>query len=209
MKNSIVIVPGIGGSGTDHWQSHWESFFPPGRRIAPASWEAPDLSDWVAALERAVAQSDGPPVLVCHSLGCLLFAHWHAITEQPIAAALLVAVPDPEGPAFPPRAADFKVLPRGDFRRVPVLAVASSDDPYDPAGRGIRWAKARGAEAQLLGPQGHLNEASGLGEWPAGQALLSEFLGRIDPTGRGRRLAGHPRPRASSMPKRRASAPHC
>ncbi|AJE47109.1 RBBP9/YdeN family alpha/beta hydrolase [Celeribacter indicus] len=179
MTHGFIMVPGIGGSGPEHWQSHWEELCPRATRIAPASWDRPDLADWIAALDRAVAGCSGPPVLICHSLGCLLFAHWRVASSRAIAAAFLVAVPDPAGPAFPPQAEAFGALPVQGFGRGPVLAVASSDDPYDPRGRGIGWAAAQGARPCHLGPRGHLNGAATLGAWPEGQALLAGFLHEI------------------------------
>lgn len=173
------MVPGIGGSGPDHWQSHWERSWPGARRMAPASWDEPDLMDWIAALDRAVSSSTVPPVLICHSLGCLLFAHWRAASATPIAAALLVAVPDPAGPAFPPQATAFGSLPPVAFGERPVLAVASSNDPYDPQGHAIAWAEAAGAMPRRIGPHGHLNAASGLGDWPEGQAILRDMLSTV------------------------------
>lgn len=101
MDRAIVIVPGIGNSGPDHWQSHWEAALPGAARIAPASWDAPDLADWTAALDEAVANAGVPPLVVCHSLGCLLFAHWHAVSARAVRGAFLVAVPDRAGPRFP------------------------------------------------------------------------------------------------------------
>ncbi|HDV6327240.1 TPA: serine hydrolase family protein [Burkholderia cenocepacia] len=181
MDQAIVIVPGIGNSGPDHWQSHWETAFPRTARIAPASWEAPDLADWTAALDAAVANAGAPPLVICHSLGCLLFAHWHARSARAVRGAFLVAVPDPAGPRFPVAAAAFANVPGGRFGRVPVLAIASADDPYDPAGRALEWATEHGATPLLLGARGHLNAASGLGGWPEGRALLAAFaagLGR-------------------------------
>ena len=55
MDQAIVIVPGIGNSGPDHWQSHWETAFPGAARIAPASWDAPDLADWTAGSRSAIS----------------------------------------------------------------------------------------------------------------------------------------------------------
>ena len=43
----LVIIPGIGGSGPTHWQTLWES--DGSTRIAPSSWDEPDLADWLAA----------------------------------------------------------------------------------------------------------------------------------------------------------------
>lgn len=179
MGSRFVMVPGIGGSGPEHWQSHWQDLAPGATRIAPSSWKEPELADWIAALERAVAAHPQPPVLVCHSLGCLLFAHWRAASSGVIAAAFLVAVPDPLGPVFPARAREFGALPASGFGDRPVLAVASEDDPYDPEARAIAWAAGQGARPRLLGRRGHLNGASGLGAWPEGQALLAEFLDEI------------------------------
>ena len=107
-----VIVPGIGGSGPAHWQSRWEVGLRDARRIAPASWDDPDLDDWVAAIDRTVDHADPVPVLVAHSLGCLAVAHWalrtHDASER-VAGAFLVAPPDPARPEFPEAARDFTV----------------------------------------------------------------------------------------------------
>lgn len=176
MDQTIVIVPGIGNSGPDHWQSHWEAAIPGAIRMAPASWDAPNLRDWMAALDEAVAQAAAPPVLICHSLGCLLFAHWRAASARVVRGAWLVAVPDPGGPRFPAAARAFANVPGGDFGGLPVLAIASSDDGYDPSGRAIAWASARGATPLRLGPRGHLNAEAGLAQWPEGRALLTAFV---------------------------------
>jgi len=180
MGYSYIMVPGIGGSGPDHWQSHWETVLPGVARIVPASWDRPDLADWIAALDRAVAGASRPPVLICHSLGCLLFAHWRGLSSHDIGGAFLVAVPDPAAVAFPAEAAAFGCLPEAGFAGSPVLAVASSDDPYDPQGNGVAWAVAQGAVPRFVGPQGHLNGASALGDWPGGKALLAEFLVAVE-----------------------------
>ena len=42
-----------------------------------------------------------PPLLIAHSMGCLVVAHWAHRSSAPVRAAFLVAVPDPEGPPFP------------------------------------------------------------------------------------------------------------
>ncbi|MGY4505733.1 putative alpha/beta hydrolase family esterase [Bradyrhizobium sp. GM24.11] len=125
----FIHLPGIGSSGEDHWQSHWEQADPAIRRFAPASWDQPDLVDWIVALDRAVGAAKRPPVLVAHSLACLLVAHWEKQGSAPVKGALLVAVPDPRSPAFPAEAAGFASVPEERFR-FPSLIVASTNDPY-------------------------------------------------------------------------------
>lgn len=175
---NFIIVPGIGGSGERHWQTIWERADPAMRRFAPSSWESPDLDDWIEALDRAVASTPEPPVLVAHSLACLLVAHWQQASARAAAGALLVSVPDPSGPAFPREALEFGGFPEGPLR-FPSLVVASSDDPYGS----LAYAKARAAgwasEFVEVGPHGHINAASNLGDWAAGRTILDRFVARL------------------------------
>lgn len=179
MGRRFVMVPGIGGSGPEHWQSHWETLYPNTLRIEPNSWDEPDLADWFAALDRAVASAPYPPVLVWPFARVPALCPLACGVVPAIAAAFLVAVPDPSGPAFPAQAKAFGALPATGFGERPVLAVASENDPYDPTASAIAWAARQGAWPRRLGPRGHLNEASNLGAWPEGQGLLADFLDEI------------------------------
>jgi predicted alpha/beta hydrolase family esterase len=125
----VITLPGIGGSGEAHWQSRWEAHEPRMRRFSPSNWDLPDLDDWIAALDREIAMSAAPPLLVAHSLSCLLVAHWSARTDRTIAGALLVAPPDPASSAFPAQAGGFADPPTQALP-FPSLIIASSNDPY-------------------------------------------------------------------------------
>lgn len=171
----LVFVPGIGNSGPGHWQSGWEGLFAGSVRISPASWTEPTLDDWIGAIERVADGGEKGAVFVCHSLGCLAFLHWAATTAKPWQGAFLVGIPDARGPNFPAAAAGFEFLDTRVLTR-PVLALASSDDPYDPKGLGVALAQRAGGAVIGLGARGHVNEASGLGDWQEGQALFTAFL---------------------------------
>jgi len=42
LKNfSVLIHPGLNGSGPDHWHSHWEQAFPDFVRVQQADWGHP------------------------------------------------------------------------------------------------------------------------------------------------------------------------
>lgn len=170
----IVILPGIGGSGELHWQTRWEKSNPRHRRFQPTDWNRPELRDWTSALDCAVAAAPKPPLLVAHSLACLLVAHWQHLSAAPVAGAFLVAVPNPQSEAYPVEAASFADPPSGKFR-FPSLIVASANDPYGTIeyarGRASLW----GSSIVEVGELGHINEASGLGDWPQGKALLTAF----------------------------------
>ncbi|WP_347260803.1 alpha/beta fold hydrolase [Rudaea sp.] len=167
----VLLLPGCGDSGPAHWQSLWEAGNPSFRRVVQDDWMHPVRAAWQARLEEAVTQAGPGTVLVAHSLGCLLAAHWAARTRRRVRAALLVAVPDPAGPEFPSAATGFAQPP---MRPLPFksLVVASRDDAYGGVDHARRCADAWGAELIDIGSAGHINACSGLGAWPQGQALL-------------------------------------
>jgi len=171
----FIILPGSGGSGPAHWQSRWEDANPAMRRFRPSSWDLPDFTDWLAALEAAVIAAPEPPVLVAHSLSCLLIAHWQKISQRPVKAALLVGVPDPASAVFPEYGMAFAKLPEGKLRFAS-LVVTSTNDPYGSAeyaeARATQW----GSRLAVIGPFGHINAESGLGDWPEGFALLDGLV---------------------------------
>src|SRR6476660_4418862 len=78
--SEFIVLPGIGGSGENHWQTYWQRKNPALRRFRPASWDLPDFKNWLAALESAVAGAREPPMLIAHSLSCLLVAHWQKLS---------------------------------------------------------------------------------------------------------------------------------
>ncbi|ABC89009.1 hypothetical protein RHE_CH00184 [Rhizobium etli CFN 42] len=80
---------GIGGSGEAHWQTRWEVLHPEMRRFQSADWDKPDLADWLAALDRTVGASATPPLLVAHSLGCLLSLIGNRFHRLPLQALFL------------------------------------------------------------------------------------------------------------------------
>lgn len=174
MGAAVLVLPGIGDSGPQHWQSRWEARNPAFRRVLQRDWDHPVCAEWSATLEQAAAASGADIVLVAHSLGSLLAAHWAIGTKQRIKAALLVAVPDPAGPAFPAEAEGFTVTrQRLPF---PSIVVASRNDPYADLAWSRACAAAWGSELVDIGDAGHINAASGLGEWPQGQALLQRLI---------------------------------
>ena len=71
---SILIVPGLGGSGEHHWQTHLQRSLPGAVRVQQADWDRPDLPAWLARLASAV-ETRPAGILVAHSLGCALVAH--------------------------------------------------------------------------------------------------------------------------------------
>jgi hypothetical protein len=172
---SVLIVPGLYDSGPEHWQSYWERTRGDCLRVQQRDWQTPARSDWVAALDAAVATFRSPPVLVAHSLGCCTVAHWAQTTKLRARAALLVAPSDVEAPSYPPGTVGFAPMPL-ERLPFPAIVVASSDDEYVSMERAAAFAQAWGARLVEIGRAGHINSASGLGAWLDGQRLLEELL---------------------------------
>jgi predicted alpha/beta hydrolase family esterase len=179
----FLILPGFGNSGPDHWQSLWEKSELASSRIQQDDWEAPDCAAWLSRLEAAVQACGPDTVLVAHSLSCLLVAYWAAVTKLEVRAALLVAVPEPGCPMFPPQARGFSTPPQN---KLPFksMVVASTDDPYGSVDYARQCATAWGSELVNIGNAGHINSSSGLGDWPAGRKLLQRLVdGAVKTTG--------------------------
>jgi predicted alpha/beta hydrolase family esterase len=171
-----VMVPGIDGSDEVHWQSRWQrKLGPTAGRIEPSSWSRPELADWLTAIDRSLPDGE-PAVLVAHSLGCLAVAGWLAERSPgTVRGVVLVAPPDSRGPRFPAAAAPtFVGLDTGPLP-VPGLVIASDDDPYASRSAADRLAAGWGVPVVGVGAAGHLNSASGLGDWPLGRALVTAF----------------------------------
>lgn len=173
---TVLLLPGWQNSGPTHWQSRWEVLhgYP---RVEQADWMRPLRGDWMVQLEEAVLAAPGPVVLAAHSLGCILTAAWaaHSRNTQRVVGALLVAPGDPEREELraPLKSWSPVVLQRLPF---PSILVGSQTDPYCSPTRAQQFASAWGAEWVNLGPAGHINADSGLGDWPQGLALLQTLI---------------------------------
>ncbi len=172
---SIIIVPGWRGSGPGHWQSLWAERLPQARRVEQDDWVTPTRAAWVGQLERTVLAAPHPVVIVAHSLGCLATVHLGPQAAARVRAALLVAPANPERRAV---LNDFAPTPS---QALPYrsIVVASRDDPYCSIRLAGAYARGWGSEFVSLQNAGHINIASGHGEWPLGLALLHALVEEV------------------------------
>ena len=168
----LVISPGRGNSGPEHWQAYVEQHWGDTSRVQQSLWNWPTRYQWVAGIERHVRPIERPMILVGHSAGALAIAEWalRGGSTQNVVAALLVAPPDMEGAS--------RALPALWFRRLigwapisrqplpfPSILVTSTNDHYgeepDLQKIGAGW----GSKMISLGESGHINHKSGYGPW--------------------------------------------
>lgn len=192
---TILLVPGLDNSGPTHWQSLWERQWLNCHRVDMGNWHTPNRNAWVNRLNLAIRQTEGPIVLVAHSLGCHAVAWWAAL-ERPraggkVAGALLVAPPEVDNAPGDPRLNSFAPSARGVLP-FPSLLVSSRDDPYISPDRAYRLASFWGADHVDAGRAGHINADSDLGDWPFGQRLLARLLDVAELSGQAGRHAPAP-----------------
>jgi predicted alpha/beta hydrolase family esterase len=177
-----LILHGWQGSGPEHWQT-WLA----GRlRDAGAHVQYPDLPDcdvpcperWGAALHtqlRRLAADEGERVVICHSLGCVLWLREAAriAPRYRVDRVVLVAPPCPgakvsELAQFYPTGADRAAIEAAAGH---TRLVCSDNDAYCP-GRGAaeHWGRPLELPVDLLPGAGHLNVEAGYGPWPAMEA---------------------------------------
>lgn len=177
----ILIIPGLGNSGPDHWQSRWQDKLSTARRIEVADWSSASRSQWVDAIVAAVGASSGQVVPVAHSLGIIALVHAAPQLAGRIVGALLVAPPDWDRPNLVPGAAtDMAPVPLAPLA-FPSVLIASNDDPYCSIQRASDFAEAWGSEFVDAGASGHLNPESGHGPWPEGLMRFAGFLAKLKP----------------------------
>ena len=182
MAARILFVPGLRDRMPEHWQERLCARIPGSDIVPPLTEDKLNLAKRVALLDLAIDAMDGPVVLVAHSAGCIITAHWAARHRRDVVGALLVAPIDIESP-LPPGAPTMEQLRAEGWLPVPrqplwfpSTVAASSNDPLGPPARISELADAWDSRLVQLGPVGHVVPASGHGDWPEGLRLVQSLL---------------------------------
>ena len=176
-KYKFLTVPGLGSSGSAHWQTLWEKqnaekF----QRVEQTNWDLPVCQEWIEKLDEEVKKLTKPTYLIAHSLGCLTVIHWaKKYTSEIVKGAFLVAPPDVENSKRLSFIEGFSPIPtfKLPFKSI---VIASTTDQYASIERVEQLAHAWGSEFINIGKKGHINATSNLGHWEEGQDLLNNFI---------------------------------
>jgi uncharacterized protein len=172
---TYFIIPGLGNSGPEHWQTFFEQSGDNFKRIQQKDWDSPKCEDWIETIEKELNGYDlSEVVLIGHSLGCSTIAHWAAKHGKQIKGALLVAPSDLEAPQYTFPAKGFAPIPlkKLNFK---TIVVASADDIWLSLERAEFFAESWGSEFINIGNAGHINAASGHTNWTEGLELLKKL----------------------------------
>ncbi len=167
----------------EHWQTLLEAKLPKVTTVPRMTHDKLSCAAWVAELDRTLATITGPVVLIAHSAGCMITVHWAKRYRRRIKGALLAAPPDFESP-LPEGYPAQQVLQDNGWLPTPRLPLpfpttvaASTNDPLGRYDRVAELAATWGSRLVNVGAVGHLNPASGYGEWPRAEAFIGELGG--------------------------------
>lgn len=180
----LLIVPGLHGSGPDHWQTWLERSQPGAVRIQVEDWGHADLGRWSAAIDESLQRHRATAwIAVAHSFGCLALAHHAAQGGRGIHGALMVA------PANPDR---FGLDEGQVVQPMPFAStlVVSDNDPWMSRADALYFGQRWGSALVEAGDAGHINPATGFGAWPEARGWVRQHVDRV---------AAAVRPRARSV----------
>jgi len=182
---TVLFVPGLRGHVADHWQTLLANDIPSSRTVPPEQTTPLSRDKRVYNLAREIEAIEGDIILVAHSAGVLITAHWAWAARRTagtrIRGALLVSPADLERPlpaGYPTHEElgdnNWLPIPRVELPFPSILA-ASTNDPLASFTRTQALAKEWGCELENLGEAGHMNPASGYGPWPAAMKFISRL----------------------------------
>ena len=168
-----VIVPGVGGSPEQHWQSWLQHQLMSCSRVQQHDWNNPILDHWVNSLTKIVSEINQPIQIVAHSFGCLTsIAALNRFPELAIKVRKLILV----APANPLRFAkqgfaknsieSYATYFHQLKLNTPTDMIISENDPWLCFEDAQILAQAWKVKARNLGSVGHINIESGFGPFP-------------------------------------------
>ena len=183
--HTTVIVPGLRGHVEDHWQTRLAARLPNAVVVPSFGRDKRDLAGRVADLHRVIAEADAPVTIVAHSAGVLTTVHWAWQHDLPVRGALLATPPDLARP-LPAGYPSLRELGAHGWLPIPQvpldfpsIVAASTNDELGDFDRVRALAGSWGSRFIDIGPVGHLNPASGYGDWPGAEALLDVLSGEL------------------------------
>jgi predicted alpha/beta hydrolase family esterase len=178
---TILIVPGLRDHVEQHWQTILEKKLSGSRSVPPLEHDKLSRTARVTALNDALEKIDGPVILVAHSAGVMIVAHWAQQYHRPIMGALLATPAYLESPlpaGYPGidalRENGWLPIPRTPLPFPSILA-ASSNDPLCDFDSACQLSDDWGSQLVNLGAVGHLNPAAGFGEWNRAEEFILEL----------------------------------
>lgn len=162
----VLILHGLGGSDSPHWQD-WlhhsliekgiDSCFPqfPER-------DSPIFHEWFTLLEKTMIMFH-PTHVVCHSMANFLW--WHYRQKYDFDGITFWVAPPSFSSPIPQILPFIPPLTYLSYPQDKNKLILSTNDPYCSVEEGKIWEKGLGVNARWIENGGHLNVNSGYGKW--------------------------------------------
>ena len=164
----VLILHGWQGSELPHWQGWLAQELVLENCIVAfpqlSDNHAPQKEVWVEEALNVI-ESLRPDVVVCHSLGNILWYHLCKRLSMNVQKLLLCAPPR-DLSEYDEVASFFPVDLPSDLHAEQILMVASDNDPYMSMDQSIMSAMRMQIDLKVVKEGGHLNADSGYGPWP-------------------------------------------
>lgn len=168
-----LIVPGVGGSEAQHWQSWLQRNLMSSSRVHQMDWNQPILPHWVEQFVQTLQPIQGEVQIVAHSFGCLTTVAalaLHPELNKQVKKLILVAPANPARFGEAGFARDSKQNYQTLFQNfkihVPTSLLISENDPWLSFEDAQQLAQHWKLKPINLGQVGHINVASGFGPFP-------------------------------------------
>lgn len=165
MSKRVLILHGLNGSDYPHWQSQLamdlikENFivsFP-----SFPSRDNPKLQEWKDFLKKEIKHFN-PDIVVCHSLGNILW--FHTCDELDIKLDKLMLVAPVRNEVLEDAKTFFPYPIAKDLKANEIIMAASTNDPYLTVEEAIRLQSKLNIGMKIMENAGHINAASGFGK---------------------------------------------
>jgi len=177
-KPKVLLLHGWGGSEDPHWQAwltgelakrHYPVHFP---RL-PDMYN-PKKKSWIKRVDK-ILEEFTPDIVVCHSLGCILWFHMiKELTKLPHIKQLVLVSP----PSFQteiPKIESFFPVPEVEHLNADHTVIIGSDnDPYVSLEEIEALASRYNASCEVMMGAGHINKGSGFGPFPKLLLMLTD-----------------------------------
>jgi len=169
MKNKkVLILHGWGGSDYPHWQSWLASELIKQNYVVSfpslPSRELPNFSVWLECVKKEVAHF-APDIVVCHSLGNILWFHLLEDFELNVLDKLLLVAPVRKDCDIPELKDFFPYNVPQNLKTNKALLIVSTNDDYMNLHEASELQNELNIEMRILENAGHLNADSGFGEF--------------------------------------------
>lgn len=163
----VLILHGWGGSDEPHWQSwlakqlkekNYEVSFPnlPNRDL-------PQFDKWMDALKKEYDRFQ-PDIVVCHSLGTILWFHFAHNNELKELDKLMLVAPVRQKCEIKELQSFFPYPTSDNLNAKEIIMVGSTNDPYLSVDEAIELHAELNVGLKILDDAGHINAESGFGE---------------------------------------------